>query len=198
MTKIIAFSGRKQSGKSTSAEYIQSIISCGSYPSITCKIYNFADALKQDICMNILGLTYDQCYGTDDDKNTLTNLTWDNKLLTAREAMEIIGTSIFRKLKDNVWVDAALNKIKRDNIDLAIIPDCRFPNEVEFIKQCGGYVIRLDLDPFHSNAHAETALDRETYDWRKFDFLIMNSSMSIEEKNKEILRFLSNKGILQL
>ncbi|NDC71851.1 MAG: hypothetical protein EBZ62_00150, partial [Sphingobacteriia bacterium] len=127
-----------------------------------------------------------------------TDLTWDNKLLTAREAMEIIGTSIFRKLKDNVWVDAALNKIKKDNTNLAIIPDCRFPNEVESIKQHGGYVIRLDLDPFHSNAHAETALDRENYDWRKFDFLIMNSSMSIEEKNKEILRFLSNKGILQL
>jgi hypothetical protein len=33
------------------------------------KIYNFADVLKQDICMNILGLEYDQCYGSDDEKN---------------------------------------------------------------------------------------------------------------------------------
>ncbi|NBU33444.1 hypothetical protein EB118_12435 [bacterium] len=195
MTKILAFSGRKQSGKSTAADYVVSLIN---NKDITYKIYNFADPLKKDICMNILGLTYDQCYGTDENKNTLTDLVWDDKQLTAREAMEIIGTSIFRKLKNNVWIDATINKIKQDNLDIAIIPDCRFPNEVDSIKAYGGHVIRLALDPFNSNAPAEIALDKHNYDWHKFDYIVFNTSMTIEEKNKEIYRFLSNKGILKL
>jgi len=195
MTKIIAFSGRKQSGKSTGSEYIQSVISHNS--SLSSKIYNFADPLKQDICINILGLTYEQCYGSDEHKNTLTDLEWNEKKLSAREAMEIIGTEIFRKLKNNVWVDATINKIRRENIDVAIITDCRFPNEVEAIKNSGGYVIRLDLDPFHSDATAEKALDKHNYDWSNFNTVIENSGMTPQEKNASILRFLSDINILK-
>jgi hypothetical protein len=185
MTKIIAFSGRKQSGKSTAADYIKSVID------------SFADPLKQDICMNILGMTYEQCYGTDDDKNTTTDLTWNNNQLTARAAMEIIGTDIFRSLKNSVWVDATINKIKRDNLDLAIIADCRFPNEVESIKNAGGF-IRLDLDPYHSESPSECALDKHLYDWNNFDCIIRNSGMDLDKKHQSILRFLSDKGILIL
>lgn len=197
MTKIIALSGRKQSGKSTGAEYIQSVIEHNLLP-IKYKIYSFADPLKIDICMNILGLTHNQCYGSDDDKNTLTNLEWNEKQLTAREAMEIIGTDIFRSLKNNVWVDATINKINRENLDLAIIPDCRFPNEVEAILSEQGYVIRLDLDPFSSKSKSESALDTNVYDWKKFSVVINNHSMTIQEKNKNILNFLLDKDILPL
>jgi len=204
MTHILSFSGRKQSGKSTSADYITSLIN--EYHimlrenrhelNMSCKIYSFADPLKQDICMNILGLTYDQCYGSDDDKNTMTDLWWDGVQLTAREAMEIIGTKIFRALKTNVWVDATINKIKKENVDLAIISDCRFPNEVEVVKNSGGLNIRLELDPFHSDAISENSLDQDVYDWSNFDIIIKNSKMTIEEKNREITRFLYDYNII--
>lgn len=196
-TKILAFSGRKQSGKSTAAQYVESIISRNNIP-ISYRIYSFADPLKQDICMNILGLTYEQCYGTDDEKNTLTDLAWNNKKLTAREAMEIIGTDIFRKLKNNVWVDATISKIKKDNLDLAIIPDCRFPNEVNSILDYNGCVVRLTLDPFHSLSNSESALDKANYDWQRFSSIIDNEGMTLDQKNVSILSFLSDKGILQL
>jgi hypothetical protein len=148
--------------------------------------------------MNILGLTYEQCYGSDEDKNTMTDLEWGGKRLTAREAMEIIGTDIFRRLKNNVWVDATINKINKDGLDLAIIPDCRFPNEVDTILDHNGYVIRLDLDPFNSQSNSECALDKHNYDWARFSRTINNEGMTINEKNDAILRFLSDKGILQL
>ena len=32
------------------------------------KLYNFADSLK-DMCINLFGFTYDQAYGTDEQKN---------------------------------------------------------------------------------------------------------------------------------
>jgi hypothetical protein len=209
MTRIIAIAGRKQSGKSTSCDFIKSTISRIN-PSASTKIYSFADPLKQDICMNILGLTYDQCYGSDTDKNTLTSLRWTdmpgydpnivakNEYMTAREVMEFVGTNIFRVMKNSVWVDATLNKIKQENLDLAIVADCRFPNEVMAIKNAGGFVIRLDYDPFNSTSDSEIALDQHLFDWNHFDLVIKNSTMTMDQKNEQILNFLSDKGTLPL
>lgn len=197
MTKILAFSGRKQSGKTTGSHYVESLINNKGL-SISYRIYNFADPLKEDICMNILGLTYEQCYGSDDDKNTITNLVWENEQLTARRAMEVIGTDIFRKLRSEVWVEATMRKIEKDNIDLAIIPDCRFPNEVDTILDANGYVIRLELDPFNSQSNSEKALDRDRYDWSRFSLVINNTDLTLDRKNIHILNFLSSKGILPL
>lgn len=205
---ILAFAGRKQSGKSTSAEYVQSIINSRNL-GLSNKIYSFADPLKQDICVNILGLTYEQCYGSDEHKNTLTDIKWEDMpdynesfkmsgYMSGRQIMEHVGTNIFRKMKTNVWVDATINKIKKENLDLAIIADCRFPNEVESIQKAGGYVIRLDLDPFGSQTNSESALDKNVYDWDKFDLVVQNTVMTLDQKNSAILQFLSDKGIFSL
>ena len=212
MTKIIAFSGRKQSGKSTGSEYTQLLMS---NKNISSKIYSFADPLKMDICMNMLGLTYDQCYGSDEHKNTITSILWENipgydksweyrydidssGFMTARQVMEVIGTDIFRRIKNSIWVDATLNKINNEKPDVAIIPDCRFPNEVNEILACDGYVIRLTLDPFGAMSKSESALDPENYSWSNFSIIIENGKMSIQEKESSILNFLQSKGILPL
>jgi hypothetical protein len=49
------------------------------------KVYNFADALK-DVCHKVLGLTKEQCYGTDSQKNSLSQYTWDNMPVEIRLA----------------------------------------------------------------------------------------------------------------
>lgn len=64
-TNIVAFAGRKQSGKTTCSEFVLKYYNGAVDPFNNGKIYNFADTLKQDICINLLGLTYDQCYGDD-------------------------------------------------------------------------------------------------------------------------------------
>jgi hypothetical protein len=204
MTKIIAFSGRKQSGKSTSGEYIEKFIKQNFLP-ISCKLYSFADPLKQDICINLLGLTYDQCYGSDEDKNSLTDIKWkdipgydQDEFMTAREVMEVVGTGIFRKIKNKIWVDATINKIKREEYDLAIVLDNRFPNEVDAVLDNGGFVIRLTRNPFNSFSKPEVALDPDKYDWSRFSLIINNENISLEEKENIIKSFLQNKGILPL
>lgn len=205
MTKIIAFSGRKQSGKSTAGEYVQ----CLMYsidPKINVNTYSFADPLKE-ICVDLLGLTPEQCWGSDEDKNSLTELLWQNMpgytgnltgQMTAREVMEYVGTKMFRKMKDNIWVEATLNEIKKDNADIALLLDNRFPNEVDPILEIGGYVIRLTRNPFNSNAEPEMALDPDKYDWNKFSCIIENDDCDIDQKNYLIKRFLINQGILPL
>jgi hypothetical protein len=118
--------------------------------------------------------------------------------MTAREVMEIVGTKIFRKMKNNIWVDATINKIKKEEYDLAIVLDNRFPNEVDSILYNLGFVIILTKNPFNYIEEPETALDPEKYDWSKFSLIIDNENLSIENKEKEIHSFLQNKGILPL
>lgn len=198
MISIIAFAGRKQSGKTTCSEFIQKLANGIVYPYNSTKIYNFADSLKNDICINILGLTKDQCYGTDNQKNELVDCYWDNKQLTAREVMQLVGTDMFRAMKNDVWSSATIRKIKTDNPSLAIIADCRFPNEVEAIKNVGGLVIKLTRNPYSSMHSSETALDIENYDQSNFDLIVDNHTMSIEDQNRILTLFLQQKGIFPL
>lgn len=191
MTKIIAFAGKKQSGKTTCSEFVCSIFNGNA------KIYNFADPLKIDICMNILGLTYDQCYGTDNHKNELVDCFWEDNQLTAREVMQFVGTNIFRKMQKNVWASATIKKIAQDNLDLAIVADCRFPNEVDAIKSAGGLVIKLTRNLYNSTHESELALDSERYEQSNFDLIINNDSIGIEQQNQIIKSFLSSKAVIK-
>lgn len=171
------------------------------------KIYSFADLLKTGVCMEVLGLTEEQCYGTDEQKNTETHIRWGdmptpntsirNKKMTAREVMQYVGTDIFRRMYPNVWVDATIRKIKQEGCLMALICDCRFPNEVEGVKNAGGKVIRLTKNSEDTDAHSsEIALDEENYDWSNFDSVIDNSSFTISEQNKAVYETLKGFGWL--
>ena len=103
MTRIVAFAGRKQSGKTTSCEFASELFTDNYYKHRevidekdyyeVSRIYNFADPLKQ-MCMNIFGITYDQCYGSDESKNESVNCYWPgtNAEMTAREVMKYLVT----------------------------------------------------------------------------------------------------------
>ena len=157
------------------------------------KIYNFADNLKR-ICIDVLGLTERQCYGTEEEKSSNTNFDWSNMVLygskkssakmTAREVMQYVGTDFFRRIYPQVWVDSTIRKIENEKPDLAVVVDCRFPNEVEGIQNAGGKVIRLSRNVFgKKDQHpSETALDE--YD--KFDCTINNQDMSVAEQNESL------------
>ncbi len=259
MTKILAFSGKKQSGKNTATnfilgtymlylkivrtnmridnkgqlwisdifgdekftgifdinrrdnthmvEFLEDII----HPHI--KVYAFADLLKT-ACNKILGLTYEQCYGTDKDKNSLTDLDWSNMpgitetlkspypdgLMTAREVLQYVGTQIFRTIDNDIWVKALIRKIEEEDTELAIISDCRFPNEVAGIQKLGGKVIRLTRNPFKGkdkDEHkSEIILDKDKFDWKNFDAIIDNDKMSIKEQNETTYKILEPWGYI--
>ena len=173
------------------------------------KLYSFADLLKKSVCMDILGLTKEQCYGTDEQKNTDTNIPWSslpfhdaktkNKKMTAREVMQVVGTDFFRAMYPNVWADATIRKIQENGPHIAIIADCRFPNEVEAVQNAGGKVVRLTRNSEDKDAHiSETALDKENFDWNKFDVIIQNDNMSVGEQNKKLYDQLKEWGWLEL
>lgn len=163
------------------------------------KLYSFADPLKQDICINIFGLTWEQCYGSDEDKNSLTFLEWHNMpgyigestgYMTAREVMEYVGTSIFRQIKIDSWVNGTINRILKDKTKLSVITDCRFPNEVEAIKNQNGKVIRLSRSKYVSESESENVLNEDRYDWNNFDFIVRNDDMTIYDQCLELQKIL--------
>jgi len=237
MTKIIAFSGKKQSGKNTACNFIYSLYMVNTntfkdiwlnsrgficvkkqddsiiesidiqkyymgvgeidyevneviqYLSSTIKIYSFADSLKRDVCMNILGLSYEQCYD-EDIKNTFTHLKWDDMptmsykrgFMTGRDVMEYIGTGIFRHIYPKCWHNSTINKISIDQPKIALNNDTRFPDEIEEIKNNNGVVIRLTRNLENSTAEPEVALDPDKYDWSNFNYVLDNQNISIKEQ----------------
>jgi len=172
------------------------------YPYV--RQFSFADPLKK-FCIKVLGLTHEQCYGSDNDKNTLTKVPWANipleiikkrkkkdisGFLTAREVLEIVGTDIMRTLIPTCWCDALMRDIAEQNSEFSIITDVRFPEEIAAIRAAGGKVVRLTRNKFNSDAAAEIALDNFT----DFDEVIDNSDMTIEQQNKAIFDILVGWG----
>jgi hypothetical protein len=151
------------------------------------KLYSFADGLK-NLCIQFFGLSFAQTYGTDVEKNTLSKIKWEDTptwqnsslntnrgLMTSRELLQYFGTDIMRQMYTNIWVDHAINTIEREQSELAILADVRFPNEVEAVKKAGGKVIRLTRECKNDEHSSECALDEDRYDWKNFDFIVDNT-----------------------
>lgn len=208
MSIIIAMAGRKQSGKTSACEFISKlftneyynrmVIDQSDYCEVS-KIYNFADPLKK-MCIDIFGFTQEQCYGSDDQKNEFVNCKWPDsgKSMSAREVMQYVGTNIFRKMQHNVWADATVRKIQHEKLPLSLIADCRFPNEVQAIKNAGGLVIKLKRNLYNSSHESEMALDEDQYDASNFDMVIDNTDLDITETHQLIHNYLQVKGIVPL
>lgn len=64
---------------------------------------------------------------------------WD---VTPRHIMQLFGTEAMREAIDqNIWIHALAAKIR--NYKDVVVPDVRFPNEVQFIRDQGGFTIRV-------------------------------------------------------
>ena len=81
---------------------------------------------------------------------------------------------------------------------IAIIADCRFPNEVQAVKDAGGIVVKLTRNPHNSDHTSETALDVSNYDHNNFDLVLNNDNISIDEQISLVVHFLGMKGLFQL
>jgi len=81
---------------------------------------------------------------------------WASRLnmpeLTPRLALQLWGTEVCRRgFHDDIWI-ASLEARLRNTQDNIVISDCRFPNEINSIKQAGGQVIwvqRGELPSWH-------------------------------------------------
>ena len=202
------------------------------YSSI--KLYSFADPLKE-FCINVFGLTWEQCYGSDAQKNSLSTIRWEDcpgvtteitpqdpvdavvagrlgeyykkclsgliyhepGYMAARQVLQYFGTDMCRKMVSNCWAKACLRKIKQENSEIAIITDCRFPDEVDTTHEEGGIVLRLTRNPYNDQHESERVLDQDNYDWNNFDYVLDNIHLSIPEQNLSAQDMLADIGLIE-
>ncbi len=133
MSNLVGITGYKRHGKDTVGDYL---VNFHGYRKLA-----FADSLKKALSA-IFKFNHNQLYG--DLKETVDPF-WN---ITPREAMQTIGTDLMRNLfRDDVWVKGLEREImeiwKVDPSAKIIIPDVRFPNELEMVKRLGGCIVRV-------------------------------------------------------
>jgi hypothetical protein len=61
--------------------------------------------------------------------------------LTPRWVLQYWGTEVCRKsFHDDIWIASLENKLRNSKDDV-VISDCRFPNEIQSIKNAGGMIV---------------------------------------------------------
>lgn len=164
MRKLIGISGKIGSGKSTLAEYLSEII--WNDLCIDSMVVSIGDAVKEE-CAAVFGFPVKYAY-TQAGKNTFIPVPAQGKHMTIRKILQWWGTDIMRTLVDEDYWIKVLDQRLGDGV--IIIDDIRFPNEADYIKSKGGYLIRLDTTYTETSEKlayhlSETALD----DYQGFD-----------------------------
>jgi hypothetical protein len=154
--KVVALGHKARNGKDTTAAVFQD------YFGSLCRRYAFADAMKA-ICRAEHGMTVK-----------------DAPLL------QRMGTDVYRQKNEFVWTDTLYWTIDEQRPLVAVITDCRFPNEAEMVKAMGGVLVdcqrffggRRYVDPSRDPRHAsETALDGYT----GWDYTIQAATVAVLE-----------------
>lgn len=110
---VITISGKAESGKDTTAKMLKNRLEDIGYSVLIC---HYADLLKY-ICR--------------------TFFEWDGKKNEeGRTLLQKVGTEGIREQKPDYWVDFIKDVLRffPDEWDYVLIPDTRFPNEIESIK----------------------------------------------------------------
>lgn len=187
--KIIAFSGRMESGKSLVVDYIKNLREGWEEKK-------FAGKLKQ-IASLLTGVHVDK-FEDRGFKKTSLDPEWAYRLgdsdyyriMHVREFLQKLGTEAIRNgLHENAWINALWCDYKEG--DKWLISDCRFKKEAESVKERGGIVVRLTRNSDKKSDHlSETNLDEY-----KFDYVIDNQGKTIEETKEMVLEFMDTYGL---
>jgi hypothetical protein len=177
--KIIGFSGKKQTGKTTGANILSKELG-----DINCFTVGFADALKEEIIIAINAVNILRGH------EPINRTTIEQFKQHFRFIMQGWGTDFRRMMYgDRYWIEqlnTELQKAEQTGYKYAIIPDVRFLNEANFIRSKHGILIRIERMVFqNSDTHqSENELDIN-YPW---DYTIENNLglNGLEEKIRAI------------
>lgn len=120
--KVVCISGKAQHGKDTTAGMMKTALESMGH---TVLIAHYGDLVKY-VCRTFFGWNGEKdAYG--------------------RSLLQKVGTDIVREQRPNYWVDFVKDMLSMfpNEWDFVLIPDSRFPNEIDGLKQAGFNVIHL-------------------------------------------------------
>ena len=175
--KVITISAKAKSGKDFCANLIkQKLESRGNKVLIT----HYADLLKY-ICKTFFG--------------------WDGKKnMEGRTLLQYVGTDVIRQKNPDYWVNFLIEifNLFPDEWDYVLIPDTRFPNENDLMKEYFDVTTVRVTRPNYDNGlteeqqkhESEIALDDYNFDYR----ITNNSDASIHNEIDEFMSWLYERS----
>ena len=174
--KILMISGKSGSGKDTFANIMREKLS-----NKKCITLHYADLVKYYLKQ------YYNWDGVKDEKG--------------RTLLQQLGTNKVRAKFPNYWAETIAKFLAAipNDFDCAFIPDARFPNEIEVVKQYNPDALSIRIERYDEkgnnyinpaftqeqlNHPSETSLD----DYEDFDYIVSNSDLTeLEDSAKTIL-----------
>lgn len=149
--KVVCISGKARHGKDTFACFLKNTLESRGKSVL---IIHYADQLKYILR---------EYYGWDGKKNE-----------SGRELLQRVGTDIARARDPDIWVKYVVMflQVFGGEYDYVLIPDCRFPNEVDSMYSYFDTIhVRIDRGDFDNGMTveqkqhiSETALDSHSVD----------------------------------
>ena len=144
--KILAICGLQGSGKDTTAD---KIIEIAKSKGLKVGKMAFADRLKDMIAV-LFDLPRDQLAGFTPESRIWREQElpkWSkrlNKPITPRYLLQYFGTELLREqFCDTIWIDCLMDSIEKSDLDMIIITDCRYPNEMKALIEQGAKIIEV-------------------------------------------------------
>lgn len=178
---IVLISGKAEHGKDAFADAF--IKEAGDKQGFRCLRIKYGDILKF-VCSKYFGWN-----GEKDEKG--------------REILQQVGTNLCRNNNPNVWVNCVkeITKGLQTEYDFVLVPDCRFPNELEWDDTPFFFftvrVARLNEDGTQFSNHlteeqklhpSETALDEWKFNYTVESKTLEDLSFAAESILKDMLK----------
>ena len=176
---LIAFTGEAGSGKDTACSFLEST-----------NQFAFAAPLKR-MLGDTFNFTYEQMYHPEEKEKV--HEVWG---ISFRECAQWMGTDVLRgRWRDfftrrmGMEID---NALKDDPSAFIVITDARFDNEAEFIRERGGFILKVERTNNHKKtAHGTHASEQGISD-HLIDGVITNNGTSLPEFKDAVLVAVDN------
>lgn len=178
--KIVGISGKAGSGKDTSYALLKEHLENNGYK--VCKL-SFAKKLK-DACSLLFNWDRDRLETDFEYKEGNTNDDGTPDLacaefgLTRRQIMQLVGTECFRDgLNKDTWIKLLkldIDSGEYDEYDYGFVPDCRFLNEINFVRDSGGTNILVTKAHGSTSGSSEHVSEGEFMQFEEWDIILEN------------------------
>jgi hypothetical protein len=164
---IVAFGHRRRVGKDTATKIL--VEEFAKY-GICAVRTSFADKLKEE-CQRLFGHAGLEGPEYYEEHSELKERVLPSLGLSPRDIWIQVGNRL-RDVYPYVWIDLALAR-QEPGVQITIVSDMRYPNEVERVKKLGGKVVKItrQVAPVHDD-EADSALA----DFDDWDMVIANNS----------------------
>lgn len=183
---LIGISGYKRTGKDSVCSILLDLFKDN---AIEAERRAFADALKEEV-VDFLAYYFNDKYTW---KQYYEMTTSDEHKEKFRPLWQWWGSEGRRWLDgENYWIDLFDEFFYQETeASVGIVPDVRFVNEAEYIKNKGGVMIRVNRPHYNGDSHIS---ENNLNDYNNWDYVVVNDGdlealkVSVENIYKDILK----------